>query len=78
MTASSFPYQSQQLERKRPRTKKPIKVTKESIKRLKWNHAVEAARVLKIRQGKTLDQKKDDLRKKFEQMPEDFELSIDV
>jgi hypothetical protein len=78
MTASSFPYQSQQLERKRPRTKKPIKVTKESIKRLKWSHAVEAARVLKIRQGKTLDQKKDDLQKKFEQMPEDFELSIDV
>ena len=41
-------------------------------------HAVEVARVLKIRQGKTLEQQKGDLQKKYEQMTEDCELSIDV
>jgi hypothetical protein len=50
-----------------------ITVTNESIKRLKWSHAVEAVQALKIRHHNTLDKKKENLRNHFEKLPDDFE-----
>jgi hypothetical protein len=77
MTASSFLCQSQNLQQKQPkqlRTKNTmsITVTNKSIKGLKWSHAVEAVRALKIRQRNTLDKKKEDLRNHFENLLEDL------